>query len=99
MKVQGRDGLEESAELAGDGKIPTAFPNDVPVCPNSISTGGLAVGGEGAAVALVAQSDIAEVYSFYVRELSDGGWNLDQELLASGRQTGSWQRKTSVRSG
>lgn len=92
IKVQGRDGLEKSAELAGDGKIPSAFPSDVPVYPNSVSTGGLAVGGEGAAVALVTQSSVEEVYSFYTRELSDGGWSLDKELLASG-----WQEKITAK--
>ena len=86
ISVQGRNGQNKIGELAGDGKIPHGFPKDVPVYPNSVSAGGLAVGGEGAVVALVTQADVADVYSFYARELSVRGWSLDEGLSSPGQQ-------------
>lgn len=79
VPVVSRDGREVDAELAGAGNLPESFPDDVPVFPGAQSAGGLAVGGEGLAAALVTESAAEAVVSFYVEELVARGWTLGAE--------------------
>ncbi len=79
VPVVTRDGREMDAELAGAGKLPDSFPDDVPVFPGAQSAGGLAVGGEGLAAALVTESATDAVVSFYSEELVARGWTLGAE--------------------
>ncbi len=80
------DGQKATAQLAGSGKIPSSFPEDVPVYPEAQSAGGLSVGGEGAAVAFITPADGSEVYAYYTEALKAGGWLLDESLLAQPQQ-------------
>ncbi len=84
--VAGQDGEAKAAQVAGAGKVPSGFPDDVPVYPNAESAGGLAVGGEGAAVAFVTPDDAGVVFAFYTRALEAQGWELDTRSMEPGLQ-------------
>ena len=83
VEIERADGMRFTADLAGEGKLPESFPQDIPMYPGARPAGVLSVGGEGAAGAFVAPAPLAQVYEFFHTELVSSGWKIVGENGAS----------------
>lgn len=68
---------ERDAKVGGTGAVPKSL--DVPVFPGAVSTGYIEMAGQGTMVTFTTEQPRDEVIAYYLQELANQGWTVDQK--------------------
>ena len=86
-----------AADSAADyGKLPDAYPEDLPVYPNASSIVGLGIPGAATMVTFDTEDSMGDVLSFFQSGMSDQGWELVDESVSHLEAT-KGERKVTLR--
>ena len=74
-----RDGQEMIAQIGGSVTLPTDFPSDIPVFPDSVVAASMSAGDHGSMVLFDSTESPESVHAFYAKRLPDEGWAVDSD--------------------
>ena len=79
IQSEARDGQKIAAQIGGEVKLPSDFPSDIPVFPDSKLSAAMSAGDHGSMVMFDSIESPESVHAFYAKRLPDEGWAIESD--------------------